>query len=139
MGLSFANPQSTRNDVDFHTQKFLGGICPQNITYLDNFMFSRSLIKGSLLNWAKEKSCFIEDTLLKDSSAIKSSTTFNSLSSSPEDDNCQQQHSQQLASQLPQDCLQENSAFQLPALASMALATEAEDFSAKYTGLGFVL
>ena len=113
MGPSFATPLTSRDDVHFRARKFLGGICPQNITYLDNFMFSRSLIKDSLLNCAKEKSCFIEDTLLKDSSAITGSTTFNSLRYSPEDNNCQQ-----LASQLPQDCLQEISTFQPPTLSS---------------------
>ena len=138
MGLSFATPLASRDDVNLHARKFLVCICLQYVLlYIGNF--SPSLIMGSLLGFAKGNSCVIEDAYHIHSSAFKSYTTFTGISTS-QDNYLQQQHSQQLASQLTQDCLQENSAFQLPALASMALATEAEeDFTSKYTGHGFVL
>ena len=135
MGLSFASPQSTRDDVHLHARKFLVCICLQYVLlYLGNF--SPSLIMGSLLGFAKGNSCVIEDAYHIHSSAVKSYTTFTGISSS-QDNYLQQQHSQQLASQQPQVCLQENDTLlfsQKPALAGVALAAEDEEFTSKFTG-----
>ena len=72
-------------------EKFLGCICLQYISmmYLGNL--SPSLIMDSHLGFAKTNPCMIEVALPIDTSSIISSTTFNSLSSSPEADFQQQQ------------------------------------------------
>ena len=130
MGLSFATPLASRDDVNCHARKFLGCICLQYVL-LSLGNFSPSLIMDSPLSFAMNIPYFIEYTLLKISSAIKSYTTFTGISSS-QDNNFQQQHCQQLASQQPQDCLQENascSTFQTTALAGMELAAEDEEFT----------
>ena len=57
--------------------------------YLGNL--SPSLIMDSHLGFAKANPCMIEVALPIDTASIKSSTTFNSLSSSPEADFQQQQ------------------------------------------------
>ena len=78
-------PHSTRDDVHFHARKFHGcSICLQYISLMYLETFSPSLVMDSQLGFAKANPCMIEVALPIDTSSIKSSTTFNSLSSSPE-------------------------------------------------------
>ena len=75
---------STRDDAHVHARNFLGYICLQYITLSLMYNNSRSLIIDSHPSFAMDNTFMIEGSFQTDFTAIKSSTTFNSLSSSPE-------------------------------------------------------